>query len=159
MTRGGLRLGLYTALALGVQAPSVRPADAVLPTWAQIRWTTVSQTRSLVRSARLSPGMLRGDFDGDGAQDIALLVEGAKSHKVGIAILHRNDARTFVVGAGTELGNGGDNFDWMDSWRVQVRVQKGAPRRVDAMLLEREGSGGGLVYFAGRAYHWRQVGD
>ncbi len=133
--------------------------DTPLPEWARARWGAVASARSLARSARIAPAILRGDFDGDGAEDVALLVESVKSHKVGIVFLHRNDAKPYVVGAGTTLGNGGDDFEWADSWKVQTRVQKSGARRADALLLEREGSGSGLIYFAARAYHWRQVGD
>ena len=146
-------------LAANVSASPIQPTEAALPAWAVGRWTAVARGRSLVRSKRVTPDMLRGDFDGDGAEDLAMLVEGVTSHKVGIVVLHRHESKPYVVGAGTTLGNGGDNFDWMDSWRVQARVQKGVTRRVDALLVEREGSGGGLIYFAGRAYHWRQAGD
>lgn len=115
--------------------------------------------RSLARSMRMLPAILHGDFDGDGADDVALVVQSVKSHKNGIVFLHHNDPKPYVVGVGTTLGNGGDDFEWTDSWNVQTRVQKSGARRPDALLLEREGSGSGLIYFAARAYHWRQVGD
>ena len=133
--------------------------DTALPEWARTRWSAVANARSLARSARILPAILHGDFDGDGADDVALLVESVKSHKIGIVFLHHNDPKPYVVGVGTTLGNGGDDFEWADRWKVQTRVQKSGARRADALLLEREGSGSGLIYFAARAYHWRQVGD
>ena len=147
-----------TAIARPSEAQTTA-TDTPLPEWVRARWGAVASARSLARSARITPAILRGDFDGDGAEDVALLVESVKSHKVGIVFLHRNDAKPYVVGAGTTLGNGGDDFEWADSWKVQTRVQKSGARRADAVLLEREGSGSGLIYFAARAYHWRQVGD
>ena len=149
-------VAVVTARSAGAQAAAT---DTALPEWARARWSAVASARALARSARVQPAILHGDFDGDGADDVALLVESVKSHKVGIVFLHHNDPKAYVVGAGTTLGNGGDDFEWADSWKVQNRVQKSGARRADALLLEREGSGSGLIYFASRAYHWRQVGD
>lgn len=149
-------VAVVTARRSDAQAPAT---DTALPEWARARWSAVASARALARSARVLPAILHGDFDGDGADDVALLVESVKSHKIGIVFLHHNDPKAYVVGAGTTLGNGGDDFAWADSWKVQTRVQKSGARRADALLLEREGSGSGLIYFAARAYHWRQVGD
>ena len=154
------KVGLLCA-SLVVSSTATLAARRVepLPDWAESRWRAVARTRSLTRSAHLTPDVQRGDFDGDGAEDIAVLAETTTSHKVGVVFLHRRDLRVYVVGVGRTLGNGGDNLDWADSWKVQARVQKSSARRTDAVLLEREGSGAGLLYFAGGAYHWRQVGD
>ena len=66
----------------------------------------------------LNPFYLRGDFNGDGKPDIAVLVRNKRSSKLGIAICHGGKNEVFLVGAGTDFGNGGDDFSWIDVWQV-----------------------------------------
>ena len=128
----------------------------VIPEWARPQWETFARSHTLTFSTRITPVMLQGDFDGDGRIDIALFVENTKNHKQGIVFLHQSGAGPIVVGAGTPLGNGGDDFEWMDSWAVKRRSAK---LRTDAVLLMRESSASGLVYFEGGHYRWKQQGD
>lgn len=141
-----------------VSQPAQNPANAQspIPEWARERWDTFAKARGLQLSQHVKPSTLSADFDGDGKTDLALLVELRTSHKIGIAFLHQAKPLAFLTGAGIELGNGGDNFDWMDSWKVQPRTKA---RPTDAVLIEREGSGGGLIYFSGGKYRWKQHGD
>ena len=131
------------------------PADAQLPVWAAAKWTAVSASRGLALSQRLNPFLLRGDFDGDGQFDLAVLVEQRSTKKVGVVVLHRGARPPFVMGAGVDFGNGGDNFDWMDIWTVQDRTRT----LPDALLLTKESSASGVVQFVGGRYRWKQAGD
>ena len=131
--------------------------QSTVPEWARQQWETFSKIRSLELSLHVKPSVLTGHFYGDGKPDVALLVQHRTTRKVGIVFIHpKNSALVRVVGAGTDFGNGGDNFDWMDSWKLQPRTRS---RPVDAVVVERESSASGLVYFAGGKYHWKQVGD
>ena len=142
-------------------AMHVMPAiarDDTLPTWARSAFTRAATQRGIVRrvqSSKKIPAMVRGDFDGDGHADIALLVEQRTSHKIGIVILHDSPRAAALFGAGVKFGNGGDDFEWMDHWTI-AKVDSS---RSDALLVEREESGGGLIVFVRGAYHWRQRGD
>src|SRR6058998_2543757 len=69
-------------------------------------------------SFHLSPFYLRGDFNGDGKIDVAALVKQRSTGKLGIAIIHGATNKVTILGAGTAIGNGGDDFEWMDSWHV-----------------------------------------
>jgi hypothetical protein len=69
-------------------------------------------------SFHLNPFYLRGDFNGDGEVDIAVLVKQRSTRKVGIAIIHGGTSKIAILGAGAPLGNGGDDFTWMDYWQV-----------------------------------------
>src|SRR5262245_25637162 len=71
----------------------------------------------------VNPFYLRGDFNGDGKSDIAILVRNKQSGKIGIAICHAVRNEIFFVGAGTAVGNGGDDFSWMEVWRHKFRDQ------------------------------------
>src|SRR5438552_4607757 len=68
---------------------------------------------------RVNPFYQRGDFDGDGQTDVALLIRHKVTRKVGIAFVHRATGVVHIVGAGTPLGNGVDDFTWLGVWRVE----------------------------------------
>jgi hypothetical protein len=119
-------------------------------------------------TAHLNPYYLHADFDGDGRQDTALLVRHKASSKRGIAVLHSSDGRVHFIGAGTSVGSGGDNFDWMDAWHVQRRgpVGKGPHNdteppilKGDALHVIKTESASGLLYWSGERYEWYQRSD
>lgn len=118
-------------------------------------------------SFRLNPMYLRGDFDGDQKMDIAILVQDKKTKKNGIAIWHAKDNTVHILGAGKQVGNGGNDFTWMDVWSVypKGRVYRGvgektAPRLLgEALLVQKSESASGLIYWNGQKYVWYQQGD
>lgn len=105
-------------------------------------------------AAHLNPFYLHGDFNGDGKPDTAILVKHKASGKIGVAILH-GEGGISVLGAGRDFGNGGDDWNWMDAWRVERRKDG----RGDALLVMKTESASGLVEWRGRGYRWRQQGD
>jgi hypothetical protein len=115
----------------------------------------------------LNPFYQRGDFDGDGRADYAVLVQQPSSGKRGIALVHRRNQSVHVVGAGNAMGNGGDDFSWMGAWRVFDRgpvergVGEGAPPRLrgDALLVEKTESASAIIWWDGGRYRWYQQGD
>lgn len=131
------------------------PLEAQLPDWVLTRWEALAKAQGLLLSAHLNPFLQRGDFDGDGKPDIAILVEQKKTHAIGIAIFHRSSAKPTLLGAGTAFGNGGASFDWLDIWKVQEK--KGS--RPEALLLIKESSVSALVTFEKGKYHWLPQGD
>src|SRR5215813_4202960 len=78
-------------------------------------------------SFQVKPFYLLGDFNGDGKADVAVLIKQRSTGKVGIAIINRGTDEVIILGAGTTIGNGGDNFEWMDSWESysKDRLAKG----------------------------------
>ena len=117
-------------------------------------------------SAHLNPYYLQGDFDGDGSTDTAILLKERASGKAGILIVGGVGSIT-VLGAGNALGNGGDDFRWMDAWYVYPRgeVQRGAaggnpPALLgDALMLHKTEAASALVHWNGSEYAWYQQGD
>ncbi len=118
--------------------------------------------------AWLNPYYLRADFNGDGSSDIAVLVQEKATDKKGIFIIHGDTHHHFVLGAGTAIGNGGDDFSWMDAWYVHPRGSVGqtadedaAPPALkwDALMVIKIESASGVIYWTGTGYAWRQQGD
>ena len=115
----------------------------------------------------LNPIYLRGDFNGDGEMDVAVLVKQRSTGKLGIAIVHGATNKVSIVGVGVGIGNGGDNFDWMDSWQVYSKdraahaaSEGGVPRlRGDALLVSKSEAASALIYWNGKQYIWLQQGD
>ena len=164
------RLAATLLLAFAIASPCAHaqipsPEDQ-LPDWAQQQFNALKKAHTLKISTRVNPFVWRGDFDGDGKPDLALLVQQTTSGKEGIAILFRGKAKPLVLGAGTRFGNGGDDFSWMDLWNVEDRgtLQKGYhgnPVRpaADGLLVAKEGSASGLIYIQNGKAKWQQQGD
>jgi hypothetical protein len=119
--------------------------------------------------ADLNPFYLRGDFDGDQIQDCALSIVERTTGKKGILIYHTGTRAFYVVGAGKSLsgGKGGDDYDWMEAWKVYVKkdVEIGAGEK-EKIALKGEGilaikleSSSGIIYWTGKEYKWYQQGD
>jgi len=132
-----------------------------LPSWAEQMWLTLSQSSNLQFSTRLNPCMWRGDFNGDRRADLALLVTHAGSKKEGIAFLLQG-RKPLVVGAGTDFGNGGDDFSWMDLCYVEAHGNykgKSVNFQSDGLVVAKESSASALIYLRKGKLQWRQYGD
>jgi hypothetical protein len=115
-------------------------------------------------SYRMNPSYLRGDFNGDSKIDVAVLVKERSRGKIGIAIICGANNKVTILGAGTAIGNGGDDFEWMDSWEIysKERIASGTsvPKlRGDALLVSKSEAASALIYWNGKRYVWRQQGD
>ncbi len=154
----------HSAFAQGRQNP---PQSTPIPESATRPFKTTGLERQYDFSSHLKPSYLSGDFDGDGKPDISILVRQKSSGKIGIAVCHSSTNKVLFIGAGTEVGNGGDNFDWMDIWNVTPkataakRVGKAAAALLkgDALHVEKSESASALIYWNGRRCVWRQEGD
>jgi hypothetical protein len=112
----------------------------------------------------LNPFFLPGDFNGDGKTDIAVLVKQRPTGKLGIAIISGATDKVTVLGAGSVIGNGGDDFEWMDSWHVDSKGNAASRRSVpklhgNALLLSKSEAASALIYWNGKRYVWLQQGD
>jgi len=115
-------------------------------------------------SFRVNPFHLRGDFNGDAKIDVAALVKQRSTGKVGIAIINGATDKITILGAGTAIGNGGDDFEWMDSWEIyskdRMARRTSVPKlRGDALLVSKSEAASALIYWNGKRYVWLQQGD
>ena len=118
-------------------------------------------------SSYIDPCYLEGDFNGDGKLDAAVLMKERSTGKLGIAIVHGTTGKVTILGAGIVVGNGGDDFQWMDSWQVSSKAHVGHLAREatlpglrdDVLLLEKSEAASALIYWNGQRYVWYQQGD
>ena len=157
---------MAVAGAAAAQPPTF-PQRYSLPEWVDAAIARAGLDRTLAVDARLNPFILRGDFDGDGRADAAVLVADKASAKKGIAIVHRGTNRVFVVGAGRANSNGGDDFSWMDAWTIFEKgpVRRGATKATppvlkgDALLVAKSEAADAILWWDGATYRWYQQGD
>ena len=149
-------LGIYfhftgDAISAG-DKPTIGPGE--LPSQLSNRFTI---------ACYLTPCSLSADFDGDGKADRATLVMQSTDHKKGIAIVH-GSGKVVVLGPGNEIGNGGDDYSWMDNWRVVKGTTGGSPdlealNKNDSLFVEKTMAASALIYWDGANYAWKQIGD
>jgi hypothetical protein len=127
-------------------------------------FASATESTRPVAKCYIKPCEIKGDFDGDGKVDRAILVQD-KDGKRGIEFKMAN-SKHYVIGAGNLIGSGGENFSWMDHWQIhQGTIQQGAddakPPKVkgDSLLLEQTRSASGIVYWNGSQFEWYQQGD
>ena len=150
-------------------APSqtATPQPRNIPELVQRAVTNGSLAKGYDVSFHLIPSYLQGDFNGDGNIDVAVLVKQRATGKLGIAIVHGGMGKATILGAGTAIGNGGDDFAWMDSWEVypKNRAAHAAGEtsvlrlRGDALLVSKTDAASALIYWNGEKYVWLQQGD
>jgi len=108
----------------------------------------------------LNPFYLRGDFDGDKKHDYALSIVDRKTNKKGILMCHTGTKTHYIIGAGKSLsdGKGGDDYYWMEAWKVYVNKDVGiGAGETTKITLKGEGilatkleSASGIIYWTGK---------
>ena len=114
-------------------------------------------------SQKVAPGYLRGDFDGDGKPDYAVLV--TRGREQGVVVCRGNAAAPVILGAGYAFNDMKD-LDF-SAWRIHARTRRVSPGfeagkppvlTGDALYLEWE-AGSAIVYWNGKRFQWYQQGD
>lgn len=113
----------------------------------------------------IKPCELRGDFDGNGKIDRAVLVKNKEGQK-GLQIELAGQKKPSIVGAGYNIGNGGNDYAWMDKWTlhkgtIAQGAGEGPPPVVkgDSILIEKTKSASAIIYWNGKKFLWYQQGD
>lgn len=102
----------------------------------------------------MTPFFQRGDFNGDGAFDIAIQVVSKTTRKRGIVFLHQNDLNYHVIGAGKPFGDLGDDFNWLKKWRIDGHTLRKnlISTTAEALILDNPDFPKSLVYFHNGRY-------
>jgi hypothetical protein len=137
------------------------------PGWITERFENSDLNNKYKLSSKINPFYLRGDFNGDGEQDIAILIEEIKTKKIGIGVFHSNSNKTNIIGAGNIVGHGGDNFEWMDMWSIYKKQPieqggaEGKPPTINSEALDvgKSESASAIIYWDGKDYLWYQQGN
>ena len=146
-----------------------RGIDTNLPPSALKRFESEKFLKSYDLYEKVNPFYLRGDFDGDGVPDYAILVTSRATKQVGIAIVRSGAKKIEVLGAGgINLQEGSvKDFAWMDVWLVE-RKHKLEPNDWDKPIgkmvgegieVEKSESASALIYWDGKQYRWFQTSD
>jgi hypothetical protein len=156
---------LLAAISTGAAA-QVISAEWQLPNWAQPKWRAFRESQPFALSLRVNPFVWQGDFDGDKATDVAIMIKCVSDGKEGIAVLWRNGATPTILGAGAPLAGTDDDLSWVNFWGVEERgsLQEGdyadtITLDADALIVSKGASDSGLIYFIKGEPRWQQQGD
>jgi hypothetical protein len=167
------RAACLVLLLASTRAAAVAESDIPFPTSASLPPDALAALRDHPASARcalradINPYFVQGDFNGDDQLDTAVLIRETATGKDGIAVVH-GSGDVHLLGAGRDIGNGGDDFDWLDAWYVfaEGTVQEGlgeedSPPELlgDALMVIKTESASALIYWTGKDYAWYQQGD
>jgi hypothetical protein len=150
-------IGLLSCIAssdvAGQEASPDWLARQSLPRWVDSALGPLLHEGRYSLGLRLNPFFQVGDFDDDGKRDAAVFVRDRASAKAGILLLRRAKPKPVVIGMGNHFGNGGDDFGWLDVWRVE------AGSAGDQLVVEKSESAGGAITWDGQKYRWTQLSD
>jgi hypothetical protein len=154
-------LAPMAAVLLSVSAPKLAAQEAPaewlarmsLPRWVDSVIGPLLLKGRYALGLRLNPFFQVGDFDKDGRTDAAVFAREGTSGKEGILLLRRVHPSPTVIGMGHPFGNGGDNFTWLDIWRVEPAAGG------DRLVVEKRESASGAISWDGKGYRWTQLSD
>lgn len=115
----------------------------------------------------INPFYLLADLNGDAQMDIAVAVKEKKTAKVGLIIYHGGNEDSYRLGAGNTIGNGGDDFGWMNIWNIHPKttVEPGVGETEDLQLIgeaiyvAKAEAASAVIYWNGSEYMWYHQGD
>lgn len=167
---------IFFSLANISDAQKLEFEDFVLyencPLW--VRVGSFGLNSDFIVTRDLNPFYLEADFDGGGKPDVALFVKERITEKRGILIIHFETKQFFHLGCGKDIGHGGDDWKWIDVWKIYR--EKTAERTlfkdnndIDgsetvelanvAIEISRSEASSNLIMWDGSNYRWIHTGD
>ncbi|MBL4653868.1 MAG: hypothetical protein JKY53_13550 [Flavobacteriales bacterium] len=113
-------------------------------------------------SGFMNPFYLVGDFNGDQIEDIAITIKEIDSGKLGFIIIDSKLKEYNIIGAGQSIGNGGDDFSWLDIWKIYDKdiIEPGVGEsetiilKNKAIYVIKAESASAVIYWTGKEYKW-----
>lgn len=112
----------------------------------------------------IQPKYLIADFNGDGINDIVVLIKNKGNNKKGFIIFHPSTQEYFIIGAGVifEEDDAWDDLNWVDEWRINKERNnepgiQGGPDLIlkfDSIEITKKEIGGGLIYWDEKKYKY-----
>lgn len=145
---------------------SLSPSASTQKVWTPTEISSCFKGPELRKSkidSRVNPYYLRGDFDGDGKPDFAVMILGPNSESSGLAICHGNGQR-FVLGAGSvpKFSTWKDDNFLSSEWEVATLSQfrelvydkkAGINAKGEVIVLWWE-DGSAYIFWDGEKYRW-----
>jgi hypothetical protein len=172
-----LLVALVLTSASFAQLNYERPVDWNLPASARTRLQAAHIFEKYRLSDRINPFYLRGDLDGDGTADYAIVLVENKSKKTEIAVCLSTKKGVEILGANgvsIRVGSKSDgydleDFDWMDAWQVHRKMTL-TPSDFNAastitrmsgegLMVEKTESASAVIYWDGVKFRWYQLSD
>jgi hypothetical protein len=160
--RGGVR-GFAFSIVMLIAGPGLADGmdSGAPPTWCGREFKRHGLQARLQLHEDVTPRYQRGDFDGDGRIDCAVMVQDRKTKDIGVAVFHRRGGKPYILGAGQDFGNGGPNWQWLDAWSLVPG--EGIPERKaegrDVLYVQKLQSASAYIYWDGSQYVWLQASD
>lgn len=143
-----------------------------IPTWC--RSVELKDNINVNVIGTINPFYLEADYNGDSVKDIAIIVKEKSSKKRGILIIHGATYSTYLIGAGNKFGSGGDDYYWMDVWKLYKKsiahktifsesfdIIGSEPVKLNHIAIEIASSEGSsnLIVWDGNQYVWIHTGS
>ncbi|HWA32846.1 MAG TPA: hypothetical protein VG737_01890, partial [Cyclobacteriaceae bacterium] len=138
-----------------------------MPKWGQDQFNKFAGKYDLGKY--VTPQFLEADFSGDKKPDLAIPIERKSDKKKGILILFSGSNHTFVIGAGFDFENAGDDFKWATAWSIvrdkvvheavfnasgEANGEREIALERHAIKVSEEERPGRLLYFNGKRFIW-----
>ena len=143
-----------------------------MPDW--MLFNKINLDKDLIVDNSVNPFYLEADLNGDRNLDIALIVKEKSTNKKGILIIHGNSYNKYLLGAGVKFGNGGDDFEWLEVWKLcrdsvvyktifseNFDIEGSEPVKIQNIAISvapSEGSSN-IIVWNGTEYEWIHTGD
>jgi hypothetical protein len=171
-----LALVLLLSVASPVQLDYSRKLAWNLPDDVRKRLDQVKFFDYYQLSDEVNPFYLRGDLDGDGKPDYAILVM-AKNTNRRFIVICRTGSKDIEILTGRDKSAifdatrpvpSKENFNWIDAWQIaprqdleknELNEETPPPMKGEGILAEKTESASVIIYWTGKTYHWYQAAD
>jgi len=129
-----------------------------LPQWAVAEYKQLKLDTAYEIRDNINPYYLEGDFNGDKKQDIAIFIVQKSTQKPGILIIHANSQEFFIAGAGKDIVGGGDDYSWLDVWKIypELALKRGQTESLslkgEGLFVENYNMFNAVIYWTGKDY-------